>query len=192
MVGRPKSSSVSSTSAPETLRLSRSPPLGSSPLTKEVPLPGVPTGNDEVDEMNDELKTSSKPHPELPGSRRRGLSISAIQPAHAYSSIHMSRIVSNPLPPKLTTSSSASPGVGAVLSTRSRSSSTSRGRTPLRESIFTWRTRSPRSETPPNGAPRAWWGFSVTDARPWNGAEKRRLVPPEQAEGWARTQKVSC
>ncbi|KAH9921625.1 uncharacterized protein B0H18DRAFT_1121320 [Fomitopsis serialis] len=61
---------------------------------------------------------------------------------------------------------------------------------PLRDSIFTWRVRSHRSETPPDGVPQSWWHAHEVDARPWSDVEKRtKSVPPEQAEGWQRTRK---
>ena len=191
----PKSSSSSGKSTPtyvpEMLRLTptRSSPLHSSPLTKEVSLPDVPT----IDH-GEEPKASSQPPADLPGSRRRGLSTSTIRPDHANGSIAISRVASNPLPyAQTTTASFSSLGVAALGSaTRSRSSSTSRGRTPLRESVFTWRIRSRRSETPPNGVPRSWWSAGETESRPWTEVEKRKSVPPEQAEGWVRTRDVSC
>lgn len=191
----PKSSSSSSgkstpTSAPEMLRSTptRSSPLHSSPLAKEVALPTIDYGDDEP-------KASSQPPSDLPGSRRRGLSTSTIRPDHDNGSVPVSRVASNPLPyPHSATASFSSLGVAAAGPvTRSRSSSTSRGRSPLRESVFTWRIRSRRSETPPNGVPRSWWSSGETEARPWMEAEKRKSsVPTEQAEGWVRTRDVSC
>ncbi|TFY60519.1 hypothetical protein EVJ58_g5101 [Rhodofomes roseus] len=166
-------------------------PLHSSPLAKEVPLPGVPT----IDLGDDEPASShSPPHNHIPGSRRRGLSTSTIRPDHASGSVPVARVASNPLPyAQSTTASFSSLGVhGAQPATRSRSSSTGRGRSisPLRDSIFTWRVRSRRSQTPPNGVPQGWWNSREVDARPWSDVEKRtKSIPPEQAEGWERTRK---
>lgn len=203
MVNRPKSSSLSSSSgipvletlrstansASDILRSTRSSPLRSSPLTKVVVLPEATT----IDHGDEEPKVSRHPPSDLPGSRRRGLSTSTIRPNHPDGAIPVSRVTSNPLPSvQPTTPDFASLGVAdAGSSARSRSSSTTRGRPLLRESIFTWRVRARRSETPPNGVPRTWWSSGETEARPWMEPEKRKSVPPEQAEGWIRTRDVS-
>ncbi|KZT67854.1 hypothetical protein DAEQUDRAFT_693396 [Daedalea quercina L-15889] len=198
MDSRPKPPSEKSTlsPAPEMHRSTppRTSPLHSSPLAKEVPLPGVPA-IDLGDAASEASGQSSPDH--LPGSRRRGLSTSTIRPNQSTGSVPVARVASNPLPYGQAATASFSSLVvqGGYPVTRSRSSSTGRGRSispasRLGESIFTWRVRSRRSETPPNGVPQSWWNDHEVEARPWSEAGKRqKSIPKEQTEGWHRTRK---
>ncbi|KAH9926665.1 uncharacterized protein BXZ73DRAFT_78744 [Epithele typhae] len=124
--------------------------------------------------------------------RSRGGSVSTIRPPSIPGSI--TRVVSNPVPPSLSSSTTTLGLASADFRSRSRASSdahTSRGRSksPIRDISAFWQplkgTRG-GAETPPHGESTSWWTSREISLRPWREG-KKQVVPAEQSEGYLRT-----
>ncbi|KAL1938386.1 hypothetical protein VTO73DRAFT_11626 [Trametes versicolor] len=164
------SSTHSAVKVPSPLNPSASPSHKSSPL---------PSG---------ESSGSPSPRYATPASqststvRQRGSSVSTIRPPSipSVNALHVTRVVSNPIPASTPASTFRSRSRASSVVHRGRSTS------PFHDFSAIWRSSSREAPTPPNGESTSWWTKREVIPRPWE-ERKQRTIPTEQAEGWART-----